>query len=260
MRASTAIGVDNDFASGQTAITLRAADHKTTGRVDQVTCVFQPFFGQHRLDDFFDHGFNERGFHLGRCFALVRAVLRREHHGVNAVGFAVHITHGHLALCVRAQKRHAAVAAQLRLALDQSVRVVNRGGHQVWGFFDRITKHQPLVTGAGVQVVIGRVVHALRDVVGLFVIANHDGATFVVNAVLGVVIADALNRVTRDLYVVDMRVGGDFTGQHHQAGVGQCFGCHAAARVLFKNSIQNSVRNLIGHFIGVAFRDGFRGK
>ena len=39
------------------------------------------------------------------------------------------------------------------------------------------------------------------------------------------------------LDVVDVRVGRDLAGQHHQAGVGQRLGCHARARVLLEDRI-----------------------
>ncbi|MNE94662.1 hypothetical protein D3C80_1926540 [compost metagenome] len=57
-----------------------------------------------------------------------------------------------------------------------------------------------------------------------------------------------------------MRVGGDLAGQHHEAGIGQRFGGDAAAGVLFEDRIENRVRDLIGYLVGVAFRDGLRGK
>src|SRR5450830_96622 len=57
VRCSTAVGIDNDLATGQTAIALRAADDETTGRVNQITSVFQPFSRQHRTDDLFDRRF-----------------------------------------------------------------------------------------------------------------------------------------------------------------------------------------------------------
>ena len=75
----------------------------------------------------------------------------------------------------------------------------------------------------------------------------------------GVVVADALDGVARDLDVVDMRVGGDLR-QHDQAGVGQCLGGHAAARVLLEDGIKNRVGDLVGHLVGMAFRDGFGGE
>jgi hypothetical protein len=59
------------------------------------------------------------------------------------------------------------------------------------------------------------------------------------------------------LNVIDVGVGGDFTGQHHQTGVAQRFGGHAGFRVLGQNGVQNGVGNLVGDLVGMAFRDGF---
>ena len=195
-----------------------------------------------------------------RRFALVRAVLGRQHHGVDAVRLAVDIAHRHLALGVGAQKRQAAVLAQLGLALDQAVRVVDRRGHQLGRFVAGVAEHQALVAGAGVQVVVAGVVHALGDVLALLVVADHDRAALVVDAVLGVVVADALEGVARDLDVVDVDVGGDFAGQHDQAGVGQRFGGDAGVRVLLEDGIEDRVGNLVGHLVGMAFGDGFGSK
>ena len=83
-------------------------------------------------------------------------------------------------------------------------------------------------------------------------------AAFVVDAVLGVVVADALDGVACDLDVVDVGVGRDLAGQHHQAGVGQGFGRDAAARVLLEDRVENRVRDLVGHLVGVPFRNRFR--
>ena len=168
-------------------------------------------------------------------------MLGRQHHGVDAVGLAIHIAHGHLAFGVGAQKRQAAVAAQLSLALHQAVSIVNGCGHQLRGFLAGVAKHQTLVARTCVQVIVRCLIHALGDIVGLLVIANHDRATFVVDAVLGVVVTDALDGVASHLDVIHMRVGGDFTGQHHQTGVGQGFGSHTAAWVLLEDGIQNGV-------------------
>ena len=39
MRRGTTVCIDNDLAPGQTAVALRAADHETSGRIDQVANV-----------------------------------------------------------------------------------------------------------------------------------------------------------------------------------------------------------------------------
>ena len=260
VRASAAVGIDDDLAPGQTAVALRATDHKTACGVDQVLGVLQPLFGQHGLDDFFNDGFGERGLHLGGRLRLVRAVLGGQHHGVDAVRLAIDVAHGHLRFGIGAQKRQAAIFAQLGLALDQAVRVVDGRRHQRVGLVAGVAKHQALVARAGVQVVVAGVVHTLGNVVALLVVGHQHGAAFVVDAVLGVVVANALDGVARHLDVIDMRVGGDFTGQHHQPGVGQRLCGHARDGVLGQDGIEDGIRNLVCYFVGMAFGNGFRGE
>src|SRR6218665_1774552 len=205
--AAPAIGVDDDLAARQAAVALRAAGDEAAGGVDQEARVVQPFFGQHGPDDFLDHRVYEALLHGGVGGRLVRVVLGREHHGVDAVGLAVHIAQRDLALGVRAQKGQAPVLAQLGLALDEAVRVVDRRGHQLGRFVAGVAEHQALVAGAGVQMVVAGMVHALGDVVALLVVGHEHGAALVVDAVVGVVIADAPDGVARHLYVVHMGVG-----------------------------------------------------
>ena len=138
--------------------------------------------------------------------SLISGVLGRQHDGVDAVRLAVDIAHRHLALRVGAQEGQAAVLAQLRLALDQAVRVVDRRGHQLGRLVAGVAEHQALVAGADVQVVVAGVIDALGDVVALLVVGHQHRAALVVDAVLGVVVADALDGVARDLDVVDVRV------------------------------------------------------
>ena len=168
---------------------------------------------------------------------------------------AVHIAHGDLALGVRAQKRQAPVLAQLGLALDQAVCVVNRSGHQFRCFVAGVAEHQALVASAGVQMIVGGVIHALGNIVALLVVGHQHGATPVVNAVVGVVVADALQGIACHLDVVHMGVGGDLACQYHQTGVAQGLGSNTGFRVLREDRVQNGIRDLIGHLVGVTFRD-----
>ena len=101
MGACAAVSVHNNFATGESAVSLGAADHKAASGVNQIAGVFEPLFGQDGFDNFFDDGVDEFLLH-GRAIAHFRAVLARQHHGINAVGLAIHITHGHLALGVGA--------------------------------------------------------------------------------------------------------------------------------------------------------------
>jgi hypothetical protein len=129
--------------------------------------------------------------------------------------------------------------------------------HQLGRLIAGVAEHQALVAGAGVEVVVGGVVHALGDVVALLVVGDEHRAALVVDAVLGVVVADALDGVARDLDVVDVGIRRDLAGENHQTGVAQRLGGHAAARVLLEDRVQDGVRDLVGHLVGVSFRDRF---
>jgi putative ubiquitin-RnfH superfamily antitoxin RatB of RatAB toxin-antitoxin module len=183
-------------------------------------------------------------------------VLTGQHHRVDAVGLAVHIAHRDLALCVGAQEGQAAVFAKLRLALHETVCVVDGRRHQFGCFIAGVTEHQALVAGARVEVVIARLVDPLRDIVALLVVGHEHGAALVVDAVLGVVVADALDGVARDLDVIDVGVGRDLAREHHQAGVAQRFGRHARAGILSVDGVEDRVGDLVGHLVRMTLGHG----
>ena len=52
MPAHAAIGIDDDFSSGQTGIAMRSADHKAAGRIDvELGLRIDHIGGNHRIDD-----------------------------------------------------------------------------------------------------------------------------------------------------------------------------------------------------------------
>jgi len=103
-------------------------------------------------------------------------------------------------------------------------------------------------------------VHALGDVGRLLVIGDQHRATLVVDAVVGVVVADATDRVASDLDVIDVGARGDFSRQHDQAGVAEGFGGDAGIRILLEQGVEDGVGDLVGDLVGVAFGDGFGSK
>ena len=77
MRAGSAVGVHNDLTAGQTAVTLRSADNKASGRVNQELRVLQHFGREHGANDLIDHSLNEFRLHLV-AFTHFRSVLSRK--------------------------------------------------------------------------------------------------------------------------------------------------------------------------------------
>ena len=59
--------------------------------------------------------------------------------------------------------------------------------------------------------------------------------------------------VSRDLDVVDMGVGRDLAGQHHEAGVGQRLGGDPRRGSLLEDGVEDGVGDLVGHLVGMAF-------
>jgi hypothetical protein len=109
------------------------------------------------------------------------------------------------------------------------VGVVDREGHQARRLVAGVAEHQALVAGALVEVEAFAFIHALGDVGGLAVDRGEHRAALVVEADVGIVVADALDGLAGDVHVVDVGLGGDLAGDHHQAGGHQGLAGHPAA-------------------------------
>ncbi len=79
-----------------------------------------------------------------------------------------------------------------------------------------------------------------------------------VEAVEGVVVADGGDGAADDGLEIDVGLGGDFTGDDDQAGGGESFAGDAAGGVFGQAGVKDSVGNLVGDLIGMAFGDRFR--
>ena len=256
MRAGSAIGVDDDLAPRQAAVPLWAPYDKAAGRVDQVLGVDEPFRRDDGLDDLLDDGFVEFGLHPV-AHTHVRMVLAGDDDGLDAVGLAVDIAHGDLCLGIGAQEGQCTTLAQGGLPLHQPVGIVDGRRHEFRSFVAGIAEHEALVARADVEVVVAGSVHALGNVVALLVIAHEHGAALVIDAVVGVVVADVLDGVARHLNVVHGGIGGDFACQHHETGVAEGFGRDPAVGILRETGIEDGVGNLVSHLVGVTFGDRF---
>src|SRR5690606_4151460 len=103
-------------------------------------------------------------------------------------------------------------------------------------------------------------IHALGDVGRLLVVGDQDGAALVIDAIVGIVVSDTLDGVSRDLDVVDIGGGGDFARQDDQPGVAECLGSNAGVGILGENGIENGIGYLVGDLVGVTFGYGFGSK
>ena len=85
------------------------------------------------------------GSAIGSRMGDIGGVLRGDHNVHDLDRPAILVTHRDLRLRVGAQPGQAAITAQIGLALDQAMRVVDRCRHEHWSFFAGVSEHQPLI-------------------------------------------------------------------------------------------------------------------
>ena len=73
MATHAAVGVDDDLASGETAVAVRAADHEVAGRVDvDLVVVVGELLGDRRPDDLLDQVGSDHGVAVDALLVLGR--------------------------------------------------------------------------------------------------------------------------------------------------------------------------------------------
>src|ERR1051326_7154286 len=247
--AHAAVGVDDDLAAGESGVAHRAADDEASRGIDVVLSVFVE---QMRGDDGLDHVLQNAGAQFVVGDGL--GVLGGDDDRIHAENFSVGIVFDcDLRFTVGAKEGKRSVFANLREALSQLMRERDGSGHQLLILIHRVTKHHALVAGAtGVD--------AHGNVSGLLVDAGDDGAGVAVEAVKGVVVSDGLDGPAHNLLEIDIGLGRDFAGDHDQAGGGEGFAGYPADGIVGEAGVEDSVGNLVGDLIGMAFGDGLRGE
>ena len=255
-----AVGVDDDLPAGQTAVAHRPADHEPARRIhEQVAAELlgvEQVIGHLGLDDVLPQVLLEQ--RLGAV-----AVLGRDQDLLDLDGAAVDIAHGHLRLPVRTEIGQDLGTAHVREPLGQLVRERDRQRHQLLGLVRRVPEHHPLIAGAGEvelvavrRVSVGarlvRLIHALGDVGRLLVDRVDHRARVVVEAELGVRVADPLDRLPRDLRNVHVRRRCDLAGNHDEAGVYERLAGHAAIRIVAQHRVEHPVGDLVSDLVRMA--------
>ena len=251
MMPGTAVGILNDLAPGQAAVTHGAADNETARGVDKdlaILLVEQAGGFQHGTDDRALHGFDDIGLGSGR------GVLRGHDHVVDADRLAVDVFKRNLRLAVGTEEVHQTVLTDLGELLRKLVRPVDGGGHQSGSLVARKPEHHALIAGTLIFRVL--TVHALRNVAGLMVDGGNNGARLPVKAHFGAVIADFLDGFADDLRQIGIALGADFTGDDGHAGRHEGFASHTGVGILFNQCIEDGIGNLVGNLIGMTFGHG----
>ena len=207
--------------------------------------LVDPFGRQHGFQDFLHDRFAQL---LG---ADVIGMLRGQHHRFQTDRLVVLVAQGDLAFRIRAQPGQLAVLAHLSLALDQAVRQGDRRRHQHVGFVGGVAEHQSLIPGALLAFVLA--IHALGNVRRLLADDVEHAAARAVEAHVRGVITDIQDGLSNQRFDIHPGRGRHLARHDHHAGFHQRLAGHAPARIGRQNGIQDGVRNLVRHFIRMAF-------
>ena len=228
------IGINNDLATRQPTITHRPADHEPTRRIHQKLPTQQlrviQITRQHRLDHVLPQIILDQRLSTLTMLSRDQQLLDRDRPPID-------IPHRHLRLPVRPQIRNDLRLANIRQPLRELMRQRDRQRHQLLGLIRRVPEHHPLITRTRdiERIIITRIgprlirlIDALRDIRRLLIDRVDHRARLVIKPELRVRIADPLDRRTRDLLNIHIRLRRDLTRDHHQPRVHQRLTRHPA--------------------------------
>ena len=197
-------------------------------------------------------------------------VLGRDEHGAQRDGATVDVLEGDLGLRVGAEVRDGSGLADLGEALRHAMCEVDGQRHEHVGLVAGVAEHHPLVAGAllvELVVLAGTagahlfgVVDPLGDVGRLLVDRDHDAARVPVVAEALAVVADVADGATHRRGDVHVGIGGDLSCDDRQPGGDHGLAGHPGLGVLGEDRVEDGVRDLVGHLVGVTLGHRFRGE
>ena len=194
-------------------------------------------------------------------------MLRADDDGVHSLGLAVLVLDRHLGFAVGLEVGDDAFFARDGQPVRQVVGEGDGERHEVGGLVAGEANHHALVAGAegvdlvmrlaGVAVLESRR-HAAANVRRLLVQADHDLARLVIDADLGIVVADLFHRLADQRLVVNFGRGGDLADHGDEVGAGGGLAGDPCRRVLRVDGVQDGVGHLVAELVGVPLRHGLR--
>lgn len=158
---------------------------------------------------------------------------------------------GDLGLGVGSEPWQGAVSASSRHLGIELVGQLEGQWEKFWGLVGGISEHYTLVTST--ELLEGLlVVEALCDIGRLLLDSNQNVASLVIEALGRVVVSDILNGTSDNFLVVEAGLGGDFTEDHHHAGLGGSLAGNLGQRVLGQAGVENGIGDLIGDLVWVS--------
>ena len=170
------------------------------------------------------------------------------------------IFNGILGLGIRTEVGHEdGFPPQVGQSLERQVRQGEGKGHVLPGVAAGIAEHHALVAGTlGFGLLAD---HAPVDVLALVMDGGQDAAGIAVKAVFSLVVTDAVDDPADGFLDIDVCVlGTDFAAHDDQAGGAEGFAGHFGIGVLTEELVEDGIGDLVGHFVRMAFGNGFGSK
>ena len=264
--AHAAVGVDDDFPSGETGVALGTADHEASGRVDE---KFRRGVEEILRDNLADHVGDEEAPDLV-IFYIFR-VLGRDDDVRHADGPTVLIKNGNLAFCIRAQPLDLAAFADAGEFASEAVGEHDRCRHEFGSLIAGVAEHESLIARAlflGSFAGGGFGVHTLRDVRALAGQVVIDKDTVGMKDVVVIDVSDFADRCPDDLADIEGGIQrgafqarhGDFATHDDHVAFDKSFAGDPARAVEGQAGVEDRVGNGVANFVGMAFANGFGGK
>ena len=291
MSTPATVGVDDDLAASETGITLRTTNDELARRIDvQVSVAAVQADGRlailqldllksaldHLLLNLLVHLLHAWGSHLSSLVALALlaahglqrlSVLSGNHHGVDLLWLngairVLQVLNGHLGLAIWAQPPALTALANISQGLAQTRGHGVGQRHAVRCLIAGISKHDALVTGTHVQVLL---VHmdAAGNVRALLVDAHQHFAALVAQSLAvhaGQVIhkavkTDLCHDSSHNLVIVQLGLSGDLTCHHDHVVLGCSLASHLALGVHLEACIQHCIGHLVADLVRMALVD-----
>ena len=246
VRAPSAVRVNDDLAAGESGVAVRTSDDEASRRIEMVNgLVVEVLFGDDWLDDVFHEVV------LDLFLGDILRVLRGDDNGVDADrrwdAILELVLAGDLRLAVGADPIARPVLADFREFGSELRRQHMREGHEDFGFVGRIPEHDALVASSNVFDFDG--IDRLSNVRRLFLNGDNDIARLVIKAFGRVVVANVLDGIADDLFVVDRRRRGDLAKDHDHARLATRLARHAGELVAGNASVQHGIGDLIAELV-----------
>ncbi len=135
---------------------------------------------------------------------------------------------------------------------------IERQGHKGFGFIAGVAEHQPLVSRALLFLAFAD--HTTVDVGALSVHGVENATGFSVKLVVALVVAYSADHLPGNVLNIDIGLGVIFTGNYDLPGGHKYLAGHLCIRVLRNMSVNDGIRYLVRHLVGMSFRHAFRCK